>query len=71
MFPGAHNITYRGILDSEFDIDYIVPKSWSIELELDDNIPLPVKQVKDNKTGAEPWHLYANPDVAKEYYLTQ
>ena len=69
MFPHAHNITYKGILDSDFDIEYIIPVNWGVELELDDNIPLPVKQVKENKSGSKPWQLYENPDIAKEYYL--
>lgn len=69
MFPEAHNITYRGMLNSNLDVHYIIPASWGVDLVLDESVSLPVKQVKENKTGSEPWDLYENSDVAKQYYM--
>ena len=69
MFPAANYITYKGMLESDLDINYIIPDEWNVNLELNDSVELPIKQVKENKTGSEPWLLYENPEVAKEYYL--
>ena len=68
MFPDAHNITYRGILESNMNIKYLVPEHWNVETALDTTVQLPTKQVSNNKTGSDPWKLYQNPDIAKEYF---
>lgn len=69
MFPNAHNITYRGIIDSDMDIKYILPEQWNVETALDTTVQLPTKQVSNNKTGSDPWKLYQNSEVAKEYFV--
>lgn len=68
MFPNAHNITYRGIIESDMDINYIIPHDWNIRLNIRDDIDLPVKQIENNDSKLSPWTLYSNPDDAKRLY---
>ena len=68
MFPDAHNVTYRGLLESNMNINYLLPTNWNIETRIDSSVEMPIKQITSNKTGSEPWRLYENADLAQKYF---